>query len=192
MIESLSDKLNWFIENDIPGGYMATTYWVTGYSGAGKTTIGWELYKALKKDNEACVFLDGDILRTIISDDLSYAKEDRYKSAMRYAQLCELLTSQGIDVVCCTVSMFEDVRQWNRMHIKNYMEIYLKVPMSVLFQRDQKGLYSNHEQGSVTNVVGLDLQLEEPRNPDIVIKNDGSISVATAVEMILRGENYSA
>ena len=171
---------------------MAITYWITGYSGAGKTTVGRELYKILKRGHDACVLLDGDAMRTMFGNDLGYSREDRYKSAMRFSRLCEFLTSQGIDVVCCTVSMFDEVRTWNRTHIRDYTEVYLKVPEDVLRKRDQKGLYSGHTQGTATNVVGLDLQLEEPKSPDIVIQNDGSISAISAAEMILKGENYYA
>ena len=87
---------------------MGTLYWITGFSGAGKTTIGQELYKLIKQDNPACAFLDGDKMREVFGNDLGYCKEDRFKSAMRFARLSEFLTSQGIDVVCCTVSMFDD------------------------------------------------------------------------------------
>jgi adenylylsulfate kinase len=171
---------------------MATTYWITGYSGAGKSSIGIELYRILKKKKDACVILDGDTLREVLSDDLSYTKEDRFKSAMRFARLCWLLTSQGIDVICCTVSMFNDVRAWNRKNINNYIEVYLRVSVDILRQRDQKNLYSGHIQGTVSNVAGLDIQMDEPINPDIIIENDGSISAVTAADKILKGESYYA
>jgi adenylylsulfate kinase len=171
---------------------MAKTYWITGYSGAGKTTIGKELYHIIKQNKDACVFLDGDKMREMYGNDLGYSQEDRFKSAMRYSRLCEFLTSQGIDVICCTISMFNEVRKWNRENISKYVEVYLKVPKETLRKRDQKGFYSAHESGEANNVVGLDLHLEEPENPDIVITNDGSISVAYAAELILKGESYYA
>ena len=170
----------------------ATTYWITGYSGVGKTTVGRELYKILKQKNAACVFLDGDKFREVFGNDWGYTKEDRYRGAMSLVRLCELLTSQDIDVVCCTVSMFNEVREWGRKHIKNYIEVYLKVSANLLQKRNQKDLYSGHAQGSVSNVVGLDLQLDEPRNTDIVIENDGSISAIAAAQMILKRESYYA
>ena len=169
---------------------MAKLYWVTGYSGAGKTTIGRELHKIVKRDDEASVLLDGDEMRKIFGDDLGYTKEDRFKSAMRYAKLCEFLTHQGINVICCTISMFDEVRNWNRNHIKNYTEVYIKVSKEILFQRNQKDLYSGYKQGVASNVAGLDLLLDEPQNPDIVIENDGSISPPEAAEMIYKGESY--
>jgi len=169
---------------------MAKLYWLTGYSGAGKTTVGKELYKILKEENNATVFLDGDEMRKVFGDDLGYTKEDRYKAAMRYAKLCNFLTSQGLDVVCCTVSMFNAVRDWNRENTKNYIEVYLKVPQEVLQERDQKGMYSGQQQGTTNNVVGVDLVMEEPQNPNIIIENDGSLTPQEAAKAIYEGESY--
>ena len=169
---------------------MAKTYWITGYSGAGKTTVGTELLMLLKKREISCVLLDGDKMRKVFGNDLGYTREDRLKSAMRFSRLCEFLTSSGIDVVCCTISMFNEVRKWNRANIHEYVEVYLKVPDEILHQRDQKGLYSSVALGMSENVVGQDLKLEEPESPDIVIINDGSVSAICAAEMILNGDSY--
>lgn len=148
-------------------------FWVTGLSGAGKTTIGTILYKKLKEKYPNTVLFDGDTLRQIFGNDLGYSKEDRFACAMRYARLCKLLTEQGIFVVCCTISMFDDVRKWNRENISDYSEIYIKVPIEVLEKRNQKNLYHDVKKGTAENVVGMDLELELPQNPDIVLVNDG-------------------
>lgn len=60
------------------------------------------------------MFLDGDILREVFGNDLGYSKEDRRKCAMRYSRLCAMLQRQGMNVICCTISMFDSVRDWNR------------------------------------------------------------------------------
>lgn len=148
-------------------------YWVTGLSGAGKTTIGNGIYARLKEKYPNTVIFDGDALRQAFGNDLGYSREDRLACAMRYARLCCLLVEQGIHVVCCTISMFEIVRQWNRDNIENYTEIYIEVPLEVLEQRNQKNLYSNVRDGFTQDVVGMDLKLELPRNPDIHVLNDG-------------------
>ena len=167
---------------------MAKLYWITGYSGAGKTTIGRELHQILKQYKDASAIIDGDEIREVFGNDLGYTREDRFKNAMRIAKLCKMLTSQGIDVVCCTVSMFEDVRSWLRENSDNYIEVYLKVPEDVLLSRDQKGLYSERQ----LNVAGVDLILEEPQNPDIIIENEGSLSAKAAAQMIFIGKCYFA
>lgn len=148
-------------------------FWVTGLSGAGKTTIGTILYRNLKERYPNTVLFDGDTLRQVFGNDLGYSKEDRFACAMRYARLCKLLTEQGIYVVCCTISMFDNVRKWNRENILNYSEIYIKVPIEVLENRNQKNLYHDVKKGTAENVVGMDLELELPQNSDIVLVNDG-------------------
>lgn len=159
-----------------------TVYWITGLAGAGKTTIGQALYQRLKKQQKNIVFLDGDLLREVFGNDLGYSREDRLKSAMRNARICNMLTQQGMDVVCCTISMFDQVREWNRKHIECYKEIYLKVPMEVLAKRNQKNLY----QGCDNQVVGMSLAWEEPKQPDLVIENDGKILPKEIVDFILK------
>lgn len=156
-----------------------TVFWITGLSGAGKTTIGKALYKKLSL-SKSIVMLDGDELRQVFGDDLGYEREDRQKSAFRNARLCALLSNQGIDVICCTISMFDNVRSWNRNNIKNYMEIYIKVNKSTLIQRNQKGLYSE-KQG---NLVGFGIDMEEPKHPNLVIENEGKLSEDEIVNII--------
>ncbi len=155
-------------------------YWITGLSGAGKTTIGKLWYQELKKKKETVVFLDGDILRQIFGNDLGYTEADRRKSAMRNARLCALLAKQGMDVVCCTISMFDEVRNWNRENISGYIEIYVKASMETLHKRNQKGLYTQNN----TTVAGIDVPIEEPKHPDLVLNNDGQCAPIKQIEII--------
>lgn len=153
-----------------------TVYWITGLSGAGKTTIGKSLYEIIASEKQKIIFLDGDELRKVFGNDLGYSREDRIKCAKRYSRLCNLLASQGFDVICCTVSMFHEIRNWNRKQIKNYIEIYIKVSISTLEKRNQKGLYGDWKNGSQKNVVGLDLEVEYPEHPDFIIENNNNQS----------------
>lgn len=153
-----------------------SVYWITGLSGAGKTTIGRLFYNKLKEIKKNVIFLDGDELREVFGNDLGYTKKDRFQCAMRYARICRLFSQQGIDVIICTISMFEDIRKWNREHNKNYIEIYVQVPIEVLKKRDQKGLYSGIADGTTDSVVGMDLDLELPIRPDITLNNTGNVT----------------
>lgn len=157
---------------------MSKVYWITGLSGAGKTTIGRLWYKELKTLRPNVVFLDGDILRQVFGNDLGYTEEDRRKSAMRNARLCAMLAEQDMDVVCCTISMFDSVREWNRKNIPGYVEIYVKVSMDTLRKRDQKGLYTKAD----AEVAGVHFSIEEPKNPDIILVNDGEETPEKQVE----------
>lgn len=152
---------------------MGEVYWITGLSGAGKTTIGKLFYEKLKKKYPNTVFLDGDILRAVFADNIGYSKEERRKCAMRYSRLCDMLEQQDMHVICCTISMFHSVRKWNREHIHNYKEIYVKASMETLQKRDQKGLYSSSIAGEQQDVVGIHMELEEPKQPDLILENDG-------------------
>lgn len=158
-----------------------TVFWITGLSGAGKTTVGELLYERMKQIKDTVIFLDGDILREVFGDDLGYTYEERYKSAARNARICRLLASQGMDVVCCTISMFEDIRKWNREHNANYMEIYLKASLEILRHRNQKNLYVESE----NELVGLGVNMEEPKNPDMMFINDGNLTPEEIVDGIL-------
>lgn len=156
-------------------------YWITGLSGAGKTTIGNRLYYEMRTKNDNTIILDGDILKKIAGTDLGYKREERLERAYRYCALCKLLTDQGINVIICTIAMFDEIRNWNRNHIEKYVEIFLDVNLEILMARNRKGLYS---QTSV-NIAGIDVEIEYPKNPDIIIKNDGSVSVKKSVQEIL-------
>ena len=161
-----------------------TLYWITGLSGAGKTTVGNALYYKLKQKQENLIILDGDILKNLVGDSLGYSQEDRKKRAYYYSKLCKTLTDQGISVIICTIAMYDEVRNWNRCNIEKYIEVFLKVDKSVLMKRDRKGLYSGQVKGQVENVAGIDMEVEFPKNPDIVIENDGTVAVSDCINQI--------
>ena len=160
-------------------------FWITGLSGAGKTTVGRELWSRLRAAGRPVTFLDGDALRAVIAEDLDHSADDRRRSAMRNARLCRLLAGQGADVVCATISLFHDVQRWNRENIPGYREIYLRVPIDELRRRDSKGIYAAAQRGDGRDVVGLDVPAEAPEAPDLVLDNYGALDVATAVDRIL-------
>ena len=159
-------------------------YWITGLSGAGKTTIGNLLFKELKARKPNVFLLDGDVARWAYGDAAGYTRQEREAVAYRHARVCKMIVDQDIDVICCTVSMFDGVRQWNRQHFDKYREIFLDVPMDVLIKRDKKQLYSRTQEGATQNVVGLDQQSEYPRSPDLRIVNDGASTPQQIIEQI--------
>ncbi len=169
-------------EDQVPPGRV---FWITGLSGAGKTTVGRELWSRLRAAGRPVIFLDGDVLRAVIAEDLGHRSVDRRRSAMRNARLCRLLAGQGTDVVCATISLFHEVQRWNRGHIPGYREIYLRVPIDELRRRDSKGIYARAQRGDARDVVGIDVAAETPEAPDLVLDNYGTLDVITAVDRIL-------
>lgn len=160
-----------------------TVYFFTGLAGAGKTTIGGLFYRRMKAKKNDIVLLDGDQLRRLSFNKQSgYTTEERKKGAYYNFEMCHMLADQGIDVVLCSISMYNDCRAWARDHIENYKEIYIKVERETLYRRDQKGLYTS----KIKNVVGVDLLCEEPEHPDIVIQNDGGESPEEIVDRLVK------
>ncbi len=157
-------------------------YWITGLPGSGKTTVGNALYYKMKKQSSV-VLLDGDILKNIVGGSVpGYAKEERRERARKYSLMCKMLSDQGINVIICTVSMFDEIRAWNRDNFAHYIEIFLDVSMDILKLRDKKGLYlhSNIQDG----LPGLHYMAEFPQNPDVILNTDGSVSVQQCVKRI--------
>lgn len=151
--------------------------WLIGLSGSGKTTIGKEVYRLLKKEAPNTVFLDGDHVRNIFKatdPNESYTLAERKKNADRICELCLWLDGEGINVVCCILSLFEESREYNRRTYSKYFEAFIDVPMDILEARDTKGLYAEAKSGKRKHVVGVDIPFTPPSAPDLVIDNSKS------------------
>lgn len=152
----------------------AKVIWITGLSGAGKTTLASKLVDLLRAQNEAVVMLDGDELREVFgavaANDKNHGREGRLALAMQYAHLCRVIANQGMTVVIATISLFKEVHAWNRENLPGYFEVYLKVPLEELRLRDPKGIYRRFDAGELTDVAGLDLFVDEPEAADKTIE----------------------
>ena len=116
------------------------------------------------------VYVDGDEIRETLGldgDSYYYTLEGRQEVAHRITSLCRWLDVQKINVVCCTISLFDEIHIRNRQELSEYFEVYIDVPIEVLKRRDQKNLYD----GSQMNVVGLDLPFAPPASPHMTIDN---------------------
>jgi adenylylsulfate kinase len=155
-------------------------FWITGLSGAGKSTVAGHLVRRFRDHAVPAILLDGDRLRAAIAPKAGHGESDRRALAFAYARLCGELAGQGFVVVCATVSMFQVVRDWSRASVRGYREIYLRVPLSEIRARDPKGLY----RAGAADVVGVDVPAEEPANPDMTIENYGACGPEAACDRI--------
>ena len=163
--------------------------WITGLSGAGKTTISDELSARLRASGHIVIRLDGDQLRNILGKDKSGAenhnKNARLNLALQYAMLCKTIAQPGVTVIISTISLFHKVHKWNRENLPNYYEIYLNVPLELLKKRDPKGIYKKFDKGELVQVAGLDLPVEEPVNPSLNINVKPSTTIDEIIKTIM-------
>jgi adenylylsulfate kinase len=144
-------------------------YWITGLSATGKTTYSNLLVNHFRTAGKQVIQLDGDELRQVFAAE-TYTREERIALVMRYARLCHLLSSQGVDVVIAVIGLFKEIHKWNRENIPNYIEIFIDTPLDELIRRDLKGLYKRYISGEINNIDGMDLKIDFPEDPDICIK----------------------
>lgn len=149
-----------------------TLFWITGLSGSGKSEIGKLILPKLKKKIGSTVLINGDDLRKIFNLN-GYSKEERLDNAKKFYGLYKLLTDQGINIIFCVVSMFNKVRIRNRNKIKNYVEIYIKSEVKKIIKQKKKNTYFKNKK----NIVGIDIEPELPKHPDIVINNNFKKSI---------------
>ena len=145
-------------------------YWITGLSGAGKSTLCRRLASHLEEQGRSVIVLDGDEMREVMGAVDAHGREERQRLAMRYAQLCRLLAAQGFDVAIATISLFAEVHEWNRAHLPGYVEIFVDIPLDELARRDPKGIYARAASGDLRNVAGLDLAVDLPAAPDVLLR----------------------
>lgn len=160
--------------------------WVTGLSGAGKSTLCRALVDALRSTGErSTVLLDGDELRAVMGASEAHSRNERLQLAMRYAQLCGLIATQGVSVVIATISMFREIHQWNRANLPGYLEVFIDVPLEELARRDPKKIYERAFRGELSNVAGLDLAVDKPEAPDVLIQWTPQSTVDLALKAVL-------
>ncbi len=152
-------------------GYKAKTFWLTGLSGSGKSTVSVALERELFDGGRLVYRLDGDNLRHGLNRDLGFSDADRGENIRRTAEASKLLNDAGVTVICSLISPFEKDRKMAREIIgnENFCEIYVATPLSVCEERDPKGLYKKARAGEITGFTGISAPYEEPKNPDVRI-----------------------
>lgn len=157
--------------------------WITGLSGAGKTTLARALLPHLPGK---AVLLDGDALREVLGvANVGFESASREALAFVYARFARLLARQGVTVVVSTISLFHDLHSWNRLHLPGYFEVFLDVPETVRRARDSKGLYAAEGKGTIGPMAGTEIAVQFPLNPDVRIPYVAGQRVEVLVNIVL-------
>lgn len=150
-------------------GQKGRVFWLTGLSGAGKSTIANEFEKALHKRRLNTYILDGDNIRTGLNGDLGFTDADRIENIRRVAEVAKLMVDAGLIVITAFISPFRPEREAARALFDegDFSEIYIDTPIEIAEQRDSKGLYKKARNGEIPNFTGLFSSYEPPFAPEV-------------------------
>jgi len=146
--------------------------WLTGLSGAGKTTISERLAPVLRDRGLNVEVLDGDVVRRNLSKGLGFSKEDRDTNIRRIGFVAHLLQRNGVAVVVAAISPYREVRDEVRAQVGDFVEVYVRCSLPELTRRDVKGLYEKALRGEIANFTGVSDPYEEPERPEVLIDTE--------------------
>jgi adenylylsulfate kinase len=147
------------------------TIWLTGLSGAGKSTIAFELEAQLVSLGHACYVLDGDNIRQGLASDLGFERQDRRENIRRVAHVAQLMNDAGLIVITALISPMREDRAMARGIIgqDKFIETHLFASLEVCVQRDPKGLYAKARSGAIASFTGVSAPYEAPLDPELRI-----------------------
>ena len=166
-------------------GDTGATLWLTGLSGAGKSTVAEALAARLSGRVE---LLDGDEVREFLSKGLGFSREDRDTNVLRIGWVAAGLAKHGVLVLAAVISPYAETRQAVRaLHEDRgaaFLEVHVATPVEVCSERDVKGLYAKQRAGEMTGLTGVDAPYEAPTSPDVVVPTHEQ-SLEASVEQLL-------
>jgi bifunctional enzyme CysN/CysC len=169
-------------------GQRPCTLWLTGYSGAGKSTIANLVEKKLFAMGKRTYLLDGDNVRHGINKDLGFTDQDRVENIRRVAEVARLMVDAGLIVMVSFISPFRAERNAARalFGAGEFFEIFVDTPFAEAERRDVKGLYKKARSGELKNFTGIDSPYEPPESPEIRIDTTALNPAQAADEIIER------
>lgn len=167
-------------------GHKPAVLWLTGLSGAGKSTVANELEEQLHRLGVHTYLLDGDNIRHGLCKDLGFSDEDREENIRRIGEVAKLFADSGIMVITAFISPFRKDRELVRTILPEgeFIEVFVDAPLEVCEQRDPKSLYKKARKGEIKSFTGIDSPYEAPKSLEVHVKTDKH-SVKESVERIL-------
>jgi sulfate adenylyltransferase subunit 2 len=160
--------------------------WLTGLSGAGKSTIARGLAAALRARGRRAEVLDGDAVREHLSQGLGFSRADRDTNVRRIVFVADLLARNGVVPIVAAISPYREARDAARAQIGAFVEVYVRCALDTVVQRDVKGLYARAVRGEIAQFTGVSDPYEEPLVPEVVVDTDRE-AVDESVARILAG-----
>lgn len=170
------------------GGFRGCTVWLTGLSGAGKTTVSMALEEYLVCHGIPCYTLDGDNIRQGLNKNLGFSPVDREENIRRIAEVAKLFADAGLVCIASFISPYgQDRLNARKIHETAglpFFEVFVDAPLDVCEQRDVKGLYKRARAGEIRGFTGIDSEYEKPEAPELVLKTD-SCNVNECIQQLL-------
>lgn len=162
--------------------------WLTGLSGAGKSTIAQSLAQVFRASGEEVFVLDGDQVREGLCSDLDFSDQGRSENVRRIGEVAKLILDAGQTVIVACISPFKKDREQVRQRIgaSRFVEVFIDCPMAICEQRDPKKLYAKARSGTVQKMTGISSPYEPPEDPCIHIKTH-ELTVSEATQRIASG-----
>ena len=160
--------------------HAAGVIWITGFSGAGKTTVGRLVERRLRGLGANSVFLDGDHLRSIFGEHWGYDRESRVDLARVYFRLCSHLASQGLTVIISAVALYDEVSDWVKANVPSAVQVYLRVPEDERRRRDSTTKMLYERIGDVSRLY------DYPRSPALVLDNYGAATPDMVADEVVK------
>ena len=160
--------------------------WLTGYSGAGKTTVATGLLQSLTDSGLKAYILDGDNTRTGLCSDLTFSVVDRSENVRRIGEVSKLFIDAGVICIVALISPYRKDRDMVRSLFQDgqFIEIFINRPLADCESRDVKGLYAKARSGLIENFTGVSAPYEPPLNPEIVLRTDTQ-TIEESIQQVL-------